>query len=177
MAEFVFAEDNPSWVDDFSEEKIKDPDFARIRTFFQDHCPVKGSSARGRALESYGWENKNLLRKVLEKDVHFFYAEKLEDMKACLEAGNLIGSFHDCRNETVCFLYSKKDILMQFFSHVRNCFAHNRFAIKPHKDDWLFILEDVSRDKKVSARMILKKSTLLRWIEIIEGGEKSFKEK
>ena len=66
---------------------------------------------------------------------------------------------------------------MQFFSHVRNCSAHNRFAIKPHKDDWLFILEDVSRDKKVSARMILKKSTLLRWIEIIEGGEKSFKEK
>lgn len=43
------------------------------------------------------------------------------------------------------------------------------------------ILEDIgSRNKKglpVSTRMIIKKSTLLNWIDIIEGGEKEYTKK
>ena len=43
----------------------------------------------------------------------------------------------------------------------------------------VFVLEDIVRDKKkntlkLSARMVIKKSTLLNWINLIEGGEKEY---
>ncbi len=43
----------------------------------------------------------------------------------------------------------------------------------------VFVLEDIVRDKKkntlkLSARMIVKKSTLLNWINLIEDGEKEY---
>ena len=41
----------------------------------------------------------------------------------------------------------------------------------------VFIFEDVAKESdklKVSARMILRKSTLLKWIDIIEQGERQY---
>ena len=52
------------------------------------------------------------------------------------------------------------------------------------KDDYVFVMEDVARSvsnkekaettitdpKKVTARMIIRKSTLLKWIDLIESG-------
>ena len=42
-------------------------------------------------------------------------------------------------------------------------------------DDYVFAFEDVAKNKKknryeVTARMILRKSTLLKWIDLIEHG-------
>ena len=43
----------------------------------------------------------------------------------------------------------------------------------------VFILEDMVHEKKqkrykLSARMILRKNTLLKWIDLIEGGERNY---
>ena len=62
----------------------------------------------------------------------------------------------------------------KLFSHLRNSFAHNRYAIKklPKSNDYIFIFEDKDNQNHVSARMVLKKSTLEKWMSIIQNGEK-----
>ena len=60
------------------------------------------------------------------------------------------------------------------FYHLRNAFAHCRLNMVDVDGECVFILEDVVTSKgknKLSARMILRKSTLLKWIDIIESGE------
>lgn len=65
---------------------------------------------------------------------------------------------------------------MSVFYHIRNAFAHGRFDFRILNNEKYYIMEDAYKDLKVSARMILKKQTLLNWIDIIEGGEKIHKE-
>lgn len=62
----------------------------------------------------------------------------------------------------------------KLFSHLRNSFAHNRYAIKklPKSNDYIFIFEDKGNLYHVSARMVLKKLTLEKWMSIIQNGEK-----
>ena len=74
--------------------------------------------------------------------------------------------------------------LMSIFRHLRNSFAHGRFNVIDSNGEQYFLFEDRSTriDKKkntypISARMILRESTLLKWIEIIEGGKKDFQNK
>ena len=69
---------------------------------------------------------------------------------------------------------------MSVFYHLRNAFAHCRLNMIDVNGESVFIIEDVQsskkRDKlKVSARMILRKSTLLKWIDLIENGEQEYK--
>ena len=99
-------------------------------------------------------------------------------MKDSLNEVNLQKNFpSDLETERGCFYKkSKQNQLECIFYHIRNCFAHGRFNISENNEDWTFVMEDWGRNNRVSARMILKKSTLLKWIEIIEGGEKSLSE-
>lgn len=60
---------------------------------------------------------------------------------------------------------------------LRNAFAHCRLNMVDSDGECVFIIEDVKANKndnkvKVSARMILRKSTLLKWIDLIEHGER-----
>lgn len=69
----------------------------------------------------------------------------------------------------------KKNQFISVFYHLRNAFAHGRLNMIDIglKDDYVFIFEDIQKKKemcKVTARMILRKSTLLKWIDIIEAG-------
>lgn len=174
---YVIAEEKPVWIDEESEKIIKEDGFAEIRTFFHDHCPVPGSSARGKDLGEYGWTNIKKLTKITIgtiKEKSFAYnLNEMSEKLAAISLGD--NSWFNTNTEKLCICDSKQTQLFQFFSHVRNCFAHNRFAIRDSNGSQIFIFEDVAgkTKTKVSARMILKKSTLLKWIEIIEGGEKS----
>lgn len=69
---------------------------------------------------------------------------------------------------------------LSVFYHLRNAFAHCRINMIDYEDECIFILEDIvpnqknEHKQKLSARMIIRKSTLLKWIDIIEEGEKIF---
>lgn len=59
--------------------------------------------------------------------------------------------------------------------HIRNALAHGRFAMYSlsNNADTMFVLEDGVKkgsEFQVRSRMILKQSTLLNWIKIIEAG-------
>ena len=59
--------------------------------------------------------------------------------------------------------------------HIRNALAHGRLAMYERNNEIIFALEDgIKKQNKfhVRSRMILKKSTLLKWIDIVEGGGK-----
>lgn len=181
-SDFIYAEIPPKWISnakDNLEEKLKDDDFRRILDFFVIFTPCKELSARAKPLkEKYGWKDtyglKKSMRLAPSKQSIFLFAETWKEMKAVLAEADLSDNFYsDIKNERGG-LYKRRGSQPDcIFYHLRNCLAHGRFCIREKDGDWTFIFEDVEKNSKVSARMILKKSTLLRWIEIIEGGEAS----
>lgn len=64
---------------------------------------------------------------------------------------------------------------MSLFHHIRCALAHGRIAMFEEQgtEDIVFVMEngsDSGADFQVKARMVLRKSTLLKWIDIITKG-------
>ena len=75
--------------------------------------------------------------------------------------------------ERVAFYDSENNQFMSLFKHIRCAFAHGRVGVKKTDQESMYLMEDGWPYKgrlKVSARMVLKKSTLLNWIKIIQDG-------
>jgi len=185
----VFTERNPSWLQRLAPSKFDDKELFRIVIFFVFHSPCEGLSAMGKSLQEYGWStpwnkpfylNKQL-KQVVNNNNFLAAAKTYDEMDKHLKKVNLKDNFpSDFSIERIC-IYDKKDNhFLSVFYHLRNAFAHCRLNMVDVDGECVFILEDVepnrnSENLKISARMILKKSTLLKWIDIIEGGEKEYK--
>ena len=86
---------------------------------------------------------------------------------------------HKPYDECICIYDCQHNQFMSVFYHLRNAFAHGRLNMVDVDGECVFLFEDIQENKKkgeikVTARMILRKSTLLKWIEIIENGEKEY---
>lgn len=101
-------------------------------------------------------------------------------MDDALEKADLLNCFpSDYSRERICIYDNQKNQFLSVFYHIRNALAHCRLNMINIDSDCVFIFEDIQPNKnaeqlKVSARMILRKSTLLKWIEIIENGENEY---
>lgn len=101
-------------------------------------------------------------------------------MDVALKRGNLYDNFpSDLKTERICVYDNMHNQFLSVFYHIRNAFAHCRLNMIDVDGECVFVLEDIVRDKKkntlkLSARMVVKKSTLLNWINLIEGGEKEY---
>ncbi len=67
---------------------------------------------------------------------------------------------------------------MSLFYHIRNSFAHGRFSIVQNDMEKMLVMEDCSpkankstTQKPLSARIVLKLSTMLKWKALLTGGE------
>lgn len=194
---FVFGEDRPAWVEWIVPEKFNDWELFRIVVFFVFHSPCVGTtdssggpSAMGKPLAEYGWSEKwgnyrtqgtlnNILRNA-SSDFSFLYsATGNNDMLQACQKANLCDEFpQNIDIERAAISISDKNQFLSLFRHIRNAFSHGRINMHETTDgDLMFIFEDVGRKKSegvpISARMVLRKSTLLRWIEIIEAGPQS----
>lgn len=181
---YVFTEKNPNWISEISLKQITDSAFSRIILFFVFLSPCERLSAMSKTLEMYGWENQWkkpvwLNRKLKNASTNpslFFSASTLGDMKQSLEKANMLNNFSaDVLEEKVCIYDNLGNQFMSLFCHLRNAFAHGRFKVEKENGNNIYIFEDVSvnaklQEYKVSARMILKEATLIKWIEIIEAG-------
>lgn len=102
-------------------------------------------------------------------------------MDAALEKADLKENFPcNFSHERICIYDNQGNQFLSVFYHLRNAFAHCRLNMVDVAGECVFILEDVQPNKnsdqlKVSARMILRKSTLLKWIDLIENGESEYK--
>lgn len=175
----------PTWMIDTSVEEY-DKDFIKIIDFFQFHSPVPGQSARCKTLAEYGWIdpwkkpywlNKQLRQMSSNYDL-LFTAKSGGEMEENLERADLIDAFpNDLGRERICVADNKNNQFMSVFYHIRDAFAHGRFYITEFENHKTFVMEDVTPGlgkKPVSARMIIRKDTLLAWISLIENGEKLY---
>lgn len=180
MAKY-YVDEIPPWMIDTPIEEY-DEDFIKIIDFFQFHAPVPGQSARCKTLTEYGWTNpwkkpywlNKQLRQMSSNYDLLFTAKSLGYMEENLEKADFPS---DLGRERICVADNKKNQFMSVFYHIRDAFAHGRFYITDYEEHKIFVMEDVSPgsgQKTVSARMIIRKDTLLAWIDLIENGEKLY---
>lgn len=186
-----FTNQNPLWLQEIAPPKFNDKDLFRIVVFFVFHSPCPKQSARGKTLHDYKWNdpwkepyylNKQLKESSSNPDLMFSFSnyEKADSAFRLAELGDDFPS--NLSKERICVYDSEKNQFMSVFRHIRNAFAHGRLNMVDVNDECIFVLEDIAKrpkkgdpnQRKVSARMILRKSTLLKWIKLIEGGEQTY---
>lgn len=176
---------NPGWIKRKVPDNYADDDLKRIVLFYVINTPCTALSSSGIPLTDYGWSKdvwkKRALSQLLfgvaglKKDVTFFTANKTNETKSVCEKAKMKKKFHEKRSIEKVFVYRQSGYndFMSVLYHIRNAFAHGRLAMYESRDDediW-FVLEDgIKRNGEflVRSRMILKKSTLLKWIDILE---------
>jgi len=173
---YILIDSKASWIDKETDNKLLNKEIQKIINFYVLHVPCKDLSARAIQLN----DTYKLKKEMHLNDSKFFFmAEVWDEMKPVLEDANLSKRFPPKQYEEKICVYKKENQLTSVFSHIRNSLAHGRFNIVDSDNESFFILEDFKPEvdkgegNRVSARMILKKSTLLKWIEIIEDGEKN----
>lgn len=180
-----FVDKHPKWLKWIAAEDFNDTDFIRIIAFFVFHSPCPGLSSMGKMLSDYKWSAPWKLPYYLNRQLKMastnfnllFSAKSYDAIEDALGKANLLDDFvTNYSTERICVYDVKQNQFLSVFYHIRNSIAHCRFKMVKDMQDCIFIFEDVQNrtesDKvKVSARMIIRKSTLLKWIDIIESGE------
>lgn len=153
--------------------------------FFVINSPCTESSTSGIDIKEYGWSKdiwkSDKLKKVLldvgnlKRNENFFVAKKTDEMKKTCEKAKTKKNFHSNRKKEKIVIYkSKPNEFLSICNHIRNSLAHGRFNIFDGiNEDDIYVFEDgIKRNGKIQvrSRIILKKSTLLKWIEILEKG-------
>ena len=145
-------------------------------------------SVRAIDLKSYGWKHPwhkdyylNKQFKEISTNTKLMYSAKTYDeMDITIDKANLKDEFPlNVSHERIAVYNNKNNQFISTFYHIRNSLAHCRFNIQEDEEsnDWFFIFEDGIKSKekfKLSARMVLRLSTLLAWIKLIEGGEQKY---
>ncbi len=186
----VYVDPNPEWMQWIAPERFADSDLYRIVTFFVFHSPCNRLSAMSKSLNEYGWTdpwakpfylNKQLTQATTSNSF-VFSAKYYDNLEPVLCKAECKDNFPSKLNwERVCIYDNMRNQFLSVFYHLRNAFAHCRLNMVDYEGECVFILEDVASNMKngrykLSARMILRKSTLLKWIDLIEGGEKNYED-
>lgn len=175
---------NPGWIKRRVPNTYADDDLKRMVLFYVINTPCTILSSSGIPLTEYGW-NKDVWKKTrdlagllfsvagLERGKTFFVAKKTDEMKSVCEKANMKKGFHEKREAEKIALYRQPGYndFMSVLYHIRNAFAHGRLAMYAADKDVVFVLEDGLRKNGefvVRSRMILRKSTLIKWIDILE---------
>lgn len=176
---------SPGWIKKKVPDSYADDDLKRIILFYVINTPCVALSSSGISLTEYGWPKdiwkkpalKQLLFDVagLEYKKTFFSVNKADETKNACEQAKMKKRFHNDRSVEKIVVYRKSGYndFMSVLYHIRNALAHGRLAMYEveNSKDIVFALEDgVKRNNTyyVRARMILKKSTLIKWIDILE---------
>ncbi len=181
----ILTEQNPKWINWIAPDSFNDKDLFRIVIFFVFHSPCENLSSMRKSLLEYGWTSpwkkpyylNKQLRQVTSNYDLLFSVKSYDEMDTALEKADLKEMFpSDFSHERICIYDKEKNQFLSVFYHIRNAFAHCRLNMVEVDRECVFILEDVVPNKKnnqlkVSARMILRKSTLIKWIDLIENGE------
>lgn len=182
----VYTCANPKWLEWIAPEEFHNEELFRIVIFYVFHSPCTGLSAMGKSLADYKWHKPWCKPYYLNKQLKqassnfnlLFSAKSYDKMSEALGKADLNDNFpNDLSRERICIYNNENNQFMSVFYHIRNAFAHGRLNIVDSNGECVFVLEDIVPNKKspqcqkVSARMILRRSTLLKWIDIIEAGE------
>lgn len=183
---------NPGWIKRKVPNTYADDDLKRIVLFYVINTPCIVLSSSAIPLTEYGWskdvwKNNRALSDLLfsiaglKRGETFFVAKKTDEMKSVCKKANMTKGFHDKREVEKVVIYRQPGYndFMSVLYHIRNAFAHGRLAMYDAAEkDVIFVLEDGMKKNGefvVRSRMILKKSTLIKWIDILECKDDSAK--
>lgn len=184
---FEMTSISPGWIKKKVPDSYADDVLKELVLFYVINTPCTDLSSSGLALSHYGW-NKDIWKKGklksalfeiadLKSKTTFCVAHKTNEMKKVCKAANLSKGFQTQRDVERIAMYknSRYNEFLCICYHIRNAFAHGRLAMYDYENgnDIIFVLEDgVKKNGKfqVRSRMILKKSTLKTWMDIIKSG-------
>lgn len=177
---------NPGWIkrrvpDEYADDSLKD-----LIMFFVINTPCTNLSSSSIDLSDYGWgkdiwKNEKLKKALfqiagIERGSTFVVAQKASEMKSVCEKASLKKNFHKSRDiERIAIFKGRYNEFLSICYHIRNAFAHGRLAMYDYKncEDIVFVLEDGVKKNgefQVRSRMVLKKSTLIKWMQILKSG-------
>ena len=177
--------DSPSWLNTKQLTKKELEVLKEILPFYVINTLQEDISYRGIKVTEYGWPDNiwntgDLKEKLfyvanLTLNYNLFMVERLDNMSDICHIAHLDNDFALNLNQERIAVYvnSKANLVLSIFKHIRNSLAHGRFMMYSSGDDTIFVMESVDHSKKelvVKARMVLRASTLLKWMEIIRKG-------
>lgn len=180
---YIIVNDSEDWLKEPIDNEFADSNFMKIILFYVLHSPCKKGSYSRIDLSEYGWNNpwyhdefKTGLKNIAGfNETNYHYEEAQKDFKECWEKLQYQDNFYDNVNqEYVVFSNAgETNPYMSLFHHIRNSIAHRRFTAQKinRERDYYIIMEDVKFVDgfyRVNARMILRKRTLLKWIDFLE---------
>lgn len=183
---YEYAPISPGWIKKRVPDSYADDVLKEIILFYVINTPCTELSSSGISLSEYGWsrdvwKNDKLKNKLFEiaglkRKESFIVVHHTNEMKQGCEQAHMKKGFHQNRDFQKVVIYKGRfNEFLSVFYHIRNAFAHGRLAMYGCNDgDIMFALEDgVKRNGQfeVRSRMILKKSTLKTWMDIIKGGK------
>lgn len=174
----------PSWLNTLTDKKLKN--ISDLLLFFVIETPIVNESYRGKNFTEYGWDADSIwnddsefltgLNNILFDGEHIKFSMKYStnDIYEYLDSNN-INEDKINENKKEIFLFLRyghwkglQEKYMSFFKHIRNAFAHGRFAIS---NDYI-ILEDVSKQIEnkviINALIVIKIEKLRRIITFIK---------
>lgn len=179
--DYIVVNENEEWLRQPINKDFCDNDFMRIVLFYVLHSPCKQGSYSRINLEDFGWKNpwhSTRFKSLLDDTPNFssdsfLYTETQKGFKALWESANLADNFFDENGkEYAVFSYAgESNSHLDLIHHIRNALAHGRFTARKYNREFYIYMEDVRQIDSifvVNARIILKKKTLIEWIDIFE---------
>lgn len=182
---FEKVNESPEWLKEKQITRKELEILKEILPFYVINTLQEGISYRGIGVTEYGWPDNIWNTGVLKEQLfhsanltlnyNLFMVERLEDMSNTCSQAHLDSNFYQYRDQEriVVYVDSRSNLVLSIFKHIRNSLAHGRFVLYPVGDDFIFVMESVDHSRKdlvVKARMVLRASTLIRWMEIIRKG-------
>ena len=183
----------PDWIQEKKFNRKELETLKEILPFYIINTLHESYSYRSIPVTEYGWP-ENIWNTGALKDQLFYVAnltmnhnlfvvERLEDMSGVCKQAHLDDQFYQYRDleRIVVYVNSRTNLVLSIFKHIRNSLAHGRFVMYPMGEDYMFVMESVDNSRGglvVKARMVLRASTLMKWMEIIrKGPEESMQRK
>ncbi len=178
---------NPGWIKKRVPPEYADDSLKDLIMFFVINTPCTDLSSSSIELSNYGWgkdiwKNEKLKKALfqiagIERGSTFVVARKTNEMKSVCEKASLKKNFHKKRDkERIAIFKGRYNEFLSICYHIRNSFAHGRLAMYDceNGNNIMFVLEDGVKKNgefQVRSRMILKKSTLIQWMNILKSGK------
>lgn len=169
------------WLETPSPFDNLDDGWVKIIVFFVFHVPAEKVSARARILKQFGWgqksktdDYKSLKKRLITvaemSEDKFKYVDNWIDLKDAYRDNNLMVFPEDYKDQRLTYRNDKGGINESLFGHIRNSFAHGRLAFFDQDGETYVVMEDIDKQTDVTARMILSKTILQRWVIVISEG-------
>ena len=159
---------------------LSQEEFYKIYNFYVAYSMCGSQSAKKRSFIDYGWETNtiknselgNALAKVVNfRNSNFAFTEN-DDLRTQFTIHNHLdprGELINVDTERAVIAYTGEDNkYLKLFYRIRDGFAHGKYCLREASNGEKMVIIQDDNGKNVTARIVIKLSTLLRFVEVID---------